>query len=58
LTGPTNCAGYRNKILYFILKREVLYRITYRQGSPVYLLVIPQSLKNTLLEAAHDASGH
>ena len=62
LEGGTETVEYRHRILYYVLKKNVLYRRVFR-GTPLQdalLLVVPRSLKNFVLEEAHDAvmGGH
>ncbi|OWA55258.1 putative Transposon Ty3-I Gag-Pol polyprotein [Hypsibius exemplaris] len=58
LRGPTNSPTYRNKILFFIVKGNLLYRMVIRDGRRWFLLVVPQSLQKDLIQSAHDDSGH
>ncbi|OQV11562.1 putative Retrovirus-related Pol polyprotein from transposon 17.6 [Hypsibius exemplaris] len=58
LRGPTNSPTYRNKILFFIVKGNLLYRMVIRDGRRWFLLVVPQSLQKELIHSAHDDSDH
>jgi hypothetical protein len=62
LKGDTETTTYRNPILYYLLKADVLYRRVFR-GVPLtetLLVVVPKTLRRFVLEKAHDAimGGH
>ena len=50
----------KDRSIYYVLKKNILYRKVIRDGRPYLLLVIPKAIENDLLEESHDSilSGH
>lgn len=58
LEGPSNSPIYRSRILTYGMKDRVLSRMVHRPGKVLFLLLVPKTIRKTILEAIHDRSGH